>query len=718
MRNIIGIGVLALALAGLGCLAPSSSAQTEATRAAPPAAQANLPPPTDVPVNIVVLYSSGVGYFEHVGTVSGDATTELRFKTHQINDILKSLVLQDTTGNVASVIYPSQDPLAKTLKSFQVDLTSNPALADLLNQLRGAKVKIDSELGKLTGTILGLEKKPQAVEKGQIEVWQLNLVLDGVIRSLRLESVNSIELDDAHLQQELGRALAAVAQARHQDKKPVSIRFQGQGQRPVHIAYVIETPIWKTSYRLLLPANPQDKASLQGWAIVENQTDNDWNQVQLSLVSGWPISFIQELYQPLYLPRPVLYPELFTSLKPQTYEAGTDTPTPPAKTELKEGDDAPMAPRAVEPPDNRTVVGKKVSTTPESAARPPVSTRDKVTDAIDKNLDVTASVASIASATKLGELFKYTVANVTLPRQQSAMIPIITDPIEVEKLSIYNPSVLSKNPLTGALLKNTTDKHLLQGPVTVLEGSSYAGDARIDNLPPGQQRLLSYGIDLQMLMNATKNNQEISIASAKIVKGVLDLQRKHLFAQEYLAVNKDTSDKTLVIEHPFRQGWKLVEPPKPMETTETLYRFRTSVPAGQSAMFMVKEEIFQSETITILPADFTTLEAYARNAQIPKNVRDALAKAAAIKQSMTDAQRQADQRKNEISQLTQDETRIRENIKAVPPKSAQQTRLLEELDEHDKQIKSLYEEMKTSQKAYEQARKGLEDYLKNLTIEN
>src|SRR5437016_6191250 len=94
---------------------------------------------TQVPVKQVVLYSSGVGYFEHFGSVTGDGSTELRFKTQQINDILKSLVLQDLDGGkVTTISYPSQDPIAKTLRSFQVDITNNPSLGDLLNQLRRA----------------------------------------------------------------------------------------------------------------------------------------------------------------------------------------------------------------------------------------------------------------------------------------------------------------------------------------------------------------------------------------------------------------------------------------------------------------------------------------------------------------------------------------------------------------------------------------------------
>src|SRR3954471_20792277 len=134
-------------------------------------------PNTDVPVAKVMLFSSGVGYFEHVGVVHGNSATELRFKTTQINDILKSLMLQDQGGgHVGAIISPSQDPLAKTLKSFQVDITQNPSLADLLNQLRGARVSIAAQAERFSGTILGVERRQRTGEKGETSVPVLNLM--------------------------------------------------------------------------------------------------------------------------------------------------------------------------------------------------------------------------------------------------------------------------------------------------------------------------------------------------------------------------------------------------------------------------------------------------------------------------------------------------------------------------------------------------------------
>jgi hypothetical protein len=234
-------------------------------------------------------------------------------------------------------------------------------------------------------------------------------------------------------------------------------------------------------------------------------------------------------------------------------------------------------------------------------------------------------MAAMASAARLGELFEYTVPNVTLARQKSAMLPIVTDSVDVERLSIYNQSVLASNPLNGVRIHNTTGKHLLQGPVTVLEDGSYAGDACIDHLPPGQARLLSYGIDLDVAVDATRNTTASAIRTARIDHGVLSVQRKLEVSQDYVVQNKGAKDKGIVIEHPIRQGWKLASPPAPFETTPTLDRFRMAVAAGKSATLTVKEEIVTNDGVALSSTDTATLVSYSTTTAIPSSVRDALA---------------------------------------------------------------------------------------------
>ena len=669
-------------------------------------------PRTDIPIKTVMLFSSGVGYFEHAGTVRGDGSTELRFRTTQINDILKSLVLQDLDGGkVSTITYPSQDPLEKTLRSFQVDITSNPSLAELLNQLRGAKVSMQAQAERVSGTILGVEVRRRPVPNGEpIETPILNVVTNGTFRAIDLETVSSLTLDDAQLQDELTKALTALSQARDQDKKPVTINFTGSGERRVSIGYVVETPIWKTSYRLLL----DDKTSkLQGWAIVENQTESDWNNVDLSLVSGRPISFIMDLYSPLYLTRPTVVPQLFAGLRPQLYDAGianelaTGISVPPLNARI--GQKAGVA---------GGVAGAGGRGALQAPGAPALSELRQAADALNvrDRLDASSSVQSIASTIQLGALFQYTINNVTLARQKSAMLPIVTDSVGIDRLSIYNAAVMAKNPLTGVRLKNTTGKHLLQGPITVLDKSSYAGDARIDDVPPGQDRLLSYGIDLEMLVDNTKNTQTSAVVTGKIVKGMLLVDRKLVSTQDYLADNKSDKEKQLLVEHAIHQGWKLVDSPKPVETTSALYRFQTAVPAKKTATLTVKEELVRSETVAMLSTDIGQLLTYSRTGEIPQNVRDAIAKAIQLKQAVIDLDRQIADHTSQINDITQEQTRIRENMRTVDRTTQYYTRLLTKLNEQETSIEQLQRERTSLQTRRDTARQALEDYLGTLTV--
>jgi hypothetical protein len=680
------------------CGIPATTAPTEGRVA-----------PVDIPIQKVVLFSSGVGYFEHMGSIAGNSSTELRFKTSQINDILKSLVLQDLDGGkVGTVVYPSQDPLAKTLRSFQVDLSTNPSLAELLTQMRGSQVKVTIQAEHLQGTVLGLEKKQKLLsDKEIVEVWVLNLIAGGTVRSVPLDEVQRVELEDSQLQEELHKALLALAQARDQAKKPVVITFEGLGERRVRVGYIIETPIWKTSYRLLLPAKPEEPAKIQGWAIVENQTDNDWNDAQLSLVSGRPISFVQELYAPLYLPRPVVKPELYAGLRPQTYESGIE----PSASKAAE----PPVPAPPLSPKMRALAGEAHGMRPQE----PMSAAELGSEGADNPLDPTASIIAAASAGQVGELFQYSVRHVSLPRQRSAMLPIIADDITAERVSIYNQGVFAQHPLNGAHLKNTTGKHLLQGPITVLDANTYGGDARIDNLPPGQERLISYAIDLQVQVHATNQRQERRVQTGRVVKGVLQLTWKSMFTQEYIMENKADGDKVLIIEHPYRQEWKLVDSPKPLETTDTWYRFRESIPAGQTRTLKVQEEIIQGETIAILPSDLGQLEFYSRIGEIPQEVRSALVKAMRLKSTMVDTERQIKERQQQLAGITQEQQRIRENMASVSQTSQTSqyyTRLLSKLNDQETAIEKLQGEVEQLKHTYDRQRQELETYLTNTTV--
>ena len=277
-------------------------------------------PTQSLPLRQVVLYSSGVGYFQRSGTVTGAANVDLSFPTEKINDILKSLVLIDPQGGARTVAYPTQASIARRLRKPGQALNAGISLGSLLSQFQGAQVRLTQAGGQpVEGRIVSVHVKSVPVkDAGTGQADYLNLLTASGLRSIPLEQVAEVTLLDERLDRELRESLELLATGLDDQRQAVQLRFSGNGPREIKAGYLQEMPVWKTSYRLVL--DKAEKPYLQGWAIVENTTDEDWKDVRLSLISGRPISFIQDLYQPLYVPRPVVEPQVVGSPVPQAYQ--------------------------------------------------------------------------------------------------------------------------------------------------------------------------------------------------------------------------------------------------------------------------------------------------------------------------------------------------------------------------------------------------------------
>ena len=219
---------------------------------------------------------------------------------------------------IQPVTYAAQDPASRALQAFSVDISGNPDRAELLNRIRGTSVTVAAGEGEaLTGVIVGVEQQNTIWDRGVTTQHTLNLLAEDGLHSVPLTDVRRIKVNDAKLNEELRQALAAVAQGRDANKRPLTLTFSGPGRRRVLVGYIAEAPAWQTTYRLVLGDTPL----LQGWALVQNTGQDDWNNARLSLVSGRPISFIQDLYTPLYVHRPTVQPRIPASPTPQTYDS-------------------------------------------------------------------------------------------------------------------------------------------------------------------------------------------------------------------------------------------------------------------------------------------------------------------------------------------------------------------------------------------------------------
>jgi hypothetical protein len=279
-----------------------------------------------LPVRRVVLYKNGVGYFEHVGHVRGSQGVHIDFTSAQLNDVLKSLTVLDLSGGrITGVDYNSEAPLARRLATLRLALGERPTTAEFLGALRGARLEVHSGNGPvLTGKLLGVERKTRtgAGPGWTVETDEISLITDGgEVRSVDLNAATSVRIAEKDLQVEVGKYLGLIASSRDQDVRRMTISTAGTGERNLYVSYISEVPIWKTTYRIVLPTKAEKKPLLQGWAIVDNTVGEDWDGVELSLVAGAPHSFIQQLSEPFYGRRPVVALPESVQLSPQTHAA-------------------------------------------------------------------------------------------------------------------------------------------------------------------------------------------------------------------------------------------------------------------------------------------------------------------------------------------------------------------------------------------------------------
>ncbi len=686
------------------------------------------PPATPLPIAQVVLFSSGVGYYQREGEVEGDARIDLSFPVENINDLLKSMVLQDLGGgHVSAVSYDSHDPIERTLRSFAINLTTNPSFGDLVNQARGEKVEVTmqsstTQPGTLTGVVVGMEKQKQPAGKdGVVEMEMLNLLSAEGMRCLKLAEVQRVRFLNPVIDSELRRALEVLALSHDTQKKAVSLTFAGVGKRPVRVGYVTESPIWKTSYRLVL--GKEGKPFLQGWAVVENPSDEDWTNVRMALVSGRPISFQMDLYQPLYVPRPMVVPELFASLRPQAYGGAMDRPTSLAAAT------PPFAPKpgatgspdgAVAGEQNYALFLKNANGQLGDQARKALELgyARQLGGQLAEKLDLGRGVTSAATATDMGEFFQYLIGRpVTLLRQKSAMLPIVNQEVEGTKVSIYNQSVHAKFPLHGLKFKNTSGLHLMQGPITVFEGSSYAGDARIMDLQPNEERLISYAIDLGTEVEPVHKANVDRITAIKIDKGLVQATHKLRESRTFNVKNRSEQDRTVIIEHPYRSDFKLLEPEKPSERTREVYRFELKAAKGQTVKQDVVEERDLLQTIAISNSDDQSIRFFLNSTVSSPKVKDALKRALELKTQLATTQRDLSDLNQQLKAITDDQTRLRANLKEMPPTAAAYKRYLEKFDKQETEIEQLQDKIKKSQQTLLEQRKEYDGYLAGLTVE-
>ncbi len=651
-------------------------------------------PITDIPVTKVALFSSGVGFFEHSGTVRGDTQATLQFDLTAVDDVLKSLVIGDPESVSPSVSYSSEDTLFRTLKSLKIDLSGNPGMAELLSGLRGAELRVSAPM-EITGRIVGVEMRGET-EKIPAGAWLSLFTKDG-LRVIALSEISIFSFTDRKIAVDLDRALDLIISSRDTQTRTLQVNLPGKGERNVTLGYVIASPVWKASYRLDLAG---DKPLLQGWAIVDNAGNMDWNGVALSLVTGRPVSFIQKLYAPLYLARPVLPLSIAGIAEAQTYESGYDNMM--YTEEFAGSMDEMAAPAPIMAESAAKAVGRS---------------------AVDskKQNSVSGGMIETTVARSAGDQFEFTVRNpVTLARQRSAMIPLVESAVKAEKISVFSGAKAQGggmiHPMLCADVSNSTGMKLPAGPITVFDDGIYAGDALIEFFPENDKRIIAFGEDLSVTGSVNPSSTQETV-SVTVTKGIMTITRRYTHLKTYFFKNASARSRTIVIEHPITQGSSLVSPVIYRDKTDSLYRFNMSLPAGGEARFEVKEISPVQETVVLSQLRLDSFVYYTSNRDIPQKVKAALEKAMEFKRKAEDAKTVQTILETKRTEKITEQDRIRKNLQAAGNDTQQGKEYLKKLTQADTEIDSLAGQIDSARKSVIETQKAYENYLTTLTLE-
>ena len=323
----------------------------------------------------------------------------------------------------------------------------------------------------------------------------------------------------------------------------------------------------------------------------------------------------------------------------------------------------------------------------------------------------------MAQSGDVGELFQYVIdVPVTLARQKSAMLPIVNESIEGVKVVIYNPNVQAKHPLNGLRLTNDTNLHLMQGPITVFDGATYAGDAKIEDLAPGAERLISYALDLETEVVPETTGLPEELVSIKLIKGTMQIKRKFARETTYTVKNSDSEPKNVLIERPRDAQWKLITPKEPAETTRDMYRFAVTAQPGEPAKLKVAEEkvAYQSQTLSNLSDDAIVF--YINQKQVTPEVKQALQEIVKRKQSLAEVVAKRERLEKQIAAINEDQTRIRGNMSGLDRNSDLYRRYVQKFGEQEDSIDKMRVEIEDLRGEEAKQRQALDEYLIHLDV--
>ncbi len=649
----------------------------------------------DLVLKRVMLSSGGLGYFEYEANVTGDATLRLTVGLEQVDDVLKSLVVYDDKGGVGGLSLPGREPLRQVFKDLPFDQAALDSPAELLAAMKGAQVTLGGPRA-ITGRIVSVQEETVSLGegKGTTKRTRVTLMTDKGLQQFILEDAETLQFADPALRDRIAQALQAVQVHRAKDARTLELAARGQGSRTVRVAYIVEVPVWKASYRLTLPADPAaTRSALQGWATVENLSGRDWTDVELTLVSGRPVAFRQALYDAYYVKRPEVPIEVAGRLMPGVDRGGVAV----AEQQLK----------ALPPPAPAPAYRQQERSVGMPASAPVALERATAADPFEAS----------DGATQV--MFRFP-RPVTVANGRTLSLPVIDRQVPAQRLALYQAETAPRNPLAAIRLTNDGDTGLPAGLITLYERDkagqvAYVGDARLSGFPVGETRLLAYALDEKITIERETGQAE-RVATGSIAQGVLKLSRVVRQTTTYKVRGPLREPRQLVIVQRRTPGWTLVQPdPKGVELAEGNYRLAFALPGGdQTQTFAVVQEQTQQQDFRLLDSSADQVRAFAQAREFDARTREALTRVMQLQGAVAEAERKVAQADAEKQAIVQEQARLRENLARVPANSDLQRRYLATLDKQESDLEAIAKKRAEADKAVEAARESLRAFVVQL----
>jgi len=678
---------------------------TLATVAATPAA-------AQLMLERVMLSSGGVGYFEYRAAVDGDAELSLTVPLDQMDDVLKSIVIYDDRGGLGHVRLPSREPLAQIFRDLPFGPEALDSPAALLNALRGAEVQAVGGRD-IRGRVLRVTPETTTLPDGlgTVVKHRISLITADGVQQVVLEDAQSVRFVDARLQGQVASALAAIAAHRTGKTRELRIVADGQGARSVRVGYVVAAPLWKTSYRLTLPAAIEGgRARLQGWAMVDNLSGRDWRGVDLTLVSGNPVTFRQALYAAYFVDRPEVPVEVVGRVLPRLDEGALAL----AMREMESNEQLRR---------RRSDLKKEMLESRDLAAARMLAAPTPEVAAMQDRVSAPSPQEVLAAATE--EAATQVVFHVPFPVTagvgESLMLPIADREVPGDRLALYQPDTHARHPLAAIRLENDTETGLPPGVLTLYEATeagatSYIGDARLGVLPAGEKRLLSFAVDQKMRAEREVRDRR-RIAKGRIDRGVFELTVLDQRTTVYRLKAPAREPRAVLIEHPRLAGWTLVAPAeKDTEITPTHYRIRHRLAPDTQAKLEVVAQRPRLETIRLSDLDRSRMAFYAETGELSPALRQAFARMAELRGAIDQRQRRLQQLGEARKRIFEEQERIRENLRRVPSNSDLQRRYLQKLNAQEDEVERILAALDDAQAALDQAQDALTRYIAGLKL--